>query len=99
MQKHDLIPAKEFCMHYHVEMSFLNSLQEYELLETFTEKEESYIPAEKLNELEKIIRLHYELNVNLEGIDVILHLLKSLEDEQAETIRLRNALKFYSGDL
>jgi hypothetical protein len=99
MQKQDLIPASKFCLHYHVDMSFLNSLQEYELVQTVTEKEDTYISAEQLGELEKIIRLHYELNVNMEGIDVILRLLKSLDDAQAEALRLRNQLQFYSRDV
>jgi hypothetical protein len=98
MEKQDLVPAKEFCIHYSVEMSFLNSLQEYELLEIYTEKEEPYISTEQLGELEKIIRLHYDLNVNLEGVDVILHLLKNLEAAQSEAARLRNQLKFYSNE-
>jgi hypothetical protein len=70
-------------------------LQEYGLIEIVREEENDYVSAERLNELEKMIRLHYDLNINMEGIDVILHLLKQLEDAQKEVNELRNQLKFY----
>lgn len=98
MQKSDLISASEFCLHYRVEMSFIGSLEEYGLLETIKENEEIFISAEQVCELEKIIRLHYDLNVNMEGIDVILHLLKNLEAAQEEAVRLKNQLSFYSAE-
>lgn len=95
MQEHELIPAQEFCTHYHVELNFIYSLQEYGLVEIVTTEGNDYVAADRLNELEKIVRLHYDLNVNVEGIDVILHLLKQLEDAQIEANELRNRLKFY----
>jgi hypothetical protein len=97
MQNEDLIPANEFCTHYHVEMSFIKALQEHGLLETISEQETTYIQIEQVYELEKIMRLHYDLNVNIEGVDVILHLLKRLEATQEENTRLRNRLNFYAG--
>jgi len=95
MQDEQLIPANEFCSHHHVEMNFIYSLQEYGLIEIVREEENDYVSADRLNELEKMIRLHYDLHINMEGIDVILHLLKQLEDAQKEVNELRNQLKFY----
>ena len=42
-----------------------------------------------------MIHLHYELDVNIEGIDVIHHLLKKLEEAQDEIGRLKSKLRFY----
>lgn len=95
MQEQELISAKEFCTHHRIEMEFFRSVQEYELIEVISNEGDDYIAPDSLTELEKIIRLHYDLNVNMEGIDVILHLLKQLEGAQGEVNELRNRLKFY----
>jgi hypothetical protein len=97
-QEKDLIPASEFCLHYHVEMNFIQSLQEYGLLQTVVEEENVFIPTAHLCELEKLARLHYDLNINMEGIDVILHLLQRLREAQHEAAGLRNRLKMYSAE-
>ncbi len=48
------------------------------------ENEEIYIPEEKVTDLEKVLRLHQELDVNLEMIDVILNLRGRVESLQTE---------------
>jgi len=95
MEQTELIPAQEFCTRYRVEMSFIYKLQEYELIDVVTNEGNDYLSNDQLNELEKIVRLHYDLNVNLEGIDVILHLLKQLENKQNELTELQHQLKLY----
>jgi hypothetical protein len=90
-----LIPAQEFCTHHQIEINFIYSLREYGLIDVISNEGNDYLSAEKLNELEKIIRLHYDLDVNMEGIDVIMHLLNQLNAVQHEANELRNQLKFY----
>jgi hypothetical protein len=97
MQEENLIPANEFCLHHQIEMKFIYSLQEYGLLE-LTEKEEViFLSSSQLQDLEKMVRLHYDLDVNLEGIDVITQLLKKLEAAHEEMDQLKKQLKFYKG--
>lgn len=95
MEEHELIPAQEFCMHHHVEINFIYLLREYGLIEIISNEGTDYLSADRLRELEKIIRLHSDLNVNMEGIDVILHLLKQLEDAAQELNQLKSQLNFY----
>jgi transposase len=95
MEERKLIPASEFCIHHQVEIGLIHSLQEYGLIEIISEQGNDYLDEEKLNELEKMVRLHDELHVNMEGIDVALHLLEQLETTQKELSRLRDQLKFY----
>jgi hypothetical protein len=95
MEERKLIPASEFCIHHQVEIGLIHSLQEYGLIEIISEQGNDYLDEEKLNELEKMVRLHDELHVNMEGIDVALHLLEQLETTQKELNRLRDQLKFY----
>lgn len=95
MQKEDWIPATAFCSSHNIEISFVRSLQESGLVEMTTIREEAFIPAAHLQELEKIIRLHYDMDINLEGIETITHLLQQIHAMQAEIASLKNQLRFY----
>ena len=89
MQKENLIPAGEFCLHHNIELSFIYSLQEYGLIEITTNQEGTFLSANQLNELEKLMRLHYELDINFEGMDAIINLLKKLQATEEEVAQPR----------
>lgn len=95
MQPENLIPATEFCLYHNIEISFIYSLQDYGLIETQEWKGVCFIDTEQLGELEKLVRLHHDLNINLEGIDAIRHLLQQLKKMEDELVVLRNKLRFY----
>lgn len=95
MEKSDLISVQQFCAHYSVSKAFINELQEYELIEVIISDNKNYLYKNQLHTVEKIIRLHYDLKINLEGIDVIYNLLKQIEVLNAEKIELKNKLRFY----
>jgi hypothetical protein len=95
MQEENLISANEFCLHHNIEISFIQSLQEYGLVEITTSQEGSFITINQLGEVEKLMRLHYDLNINFEGIDAITHLLKKLQSMEDEMLRLKNKLRLY----
>ena len=91
----DLVAANEFCISQNVELSFIHSLNDSGLIEMVTVEEIKFIPASQLPRLEKWVRFHYEMNINLEGIETIAHLLQQLEDLQEEMTRLANKLHLY----
>ncbi len=91
----NLIPADEFCANHNIEISFIRSLQENGLIEIMTIEEKGYIQSSQLQELEKIVRLYYELDINLEGIETINHLLQRINNMQDEITALRNRLRLY----
>lgn len=95
MQTQNLISADEFCIHHQVEYSFINSLQEYGLIEVKIIDESRFIDEEKLFELEKFVRLRYDLDINLEGIEAITFLLKKVTGLQAQVNVLKNKLSLY----
>ncbi len=97
MKNDRLIPASEFCRYYHVEDAFITSLQDYGLVEITTIEHNRFIDTEKLAELEKFARLHYDLEINLEGIEVIKYMLEKIKDLQSEVISLRQRLQFFEG--
>jgi len=95
MNEETRITAGECCTHYQIELSFIHSLQDYGLIEVVREAEVEFIPENQLGALERMIRMHYELDINLEGIDAISHLLERVEEMQHEMTRLQNRLRFY----
>lgn len=95
MEPQQLIPATDFCVHYNIEVSFLHTLEDYGLLQVTTQNEALYIDADDLNNVEKILHLHQDLDINLEGIDAIMQLLNRLEQTQQELLALRNRLRLY----
>ena len=92
MQNENLISASECCMHYDIELEFVNYLNEYGLIEITAIEQEQFIPATQLPQLEKFIHMHYELNINMEGIEAITHLLARIEKLQEEIAGLKNKL-------
>jgi len=94
MNTDNLIRIEYFCEQYNVEFSFINALKESGLINLVVVEESSYLSTEDLKGIEKLIRLHYELGINLEGIDVISNLLNQLEDLQQELTAAKNKLKF-----
>ena len=98
MQKDFLIPIDEFCASYSIEMSFINSLQQVGLIEITTIKESAFIDSAQLTQMEKYIHFYYDLDINLEGIETITHMLQRINDIQYENISLRNRLRLYESD-
>ena len=91
----DLIPANEFCANHNIEVSFIRTLQENGLIEITTVEETGYIRKSQLQELERIVRLYFEMDINLEGIESINHLLEQINQMQDEITALRNRLRLY----
>ena len=91
----NLIAASEFCVYHNIEFAFIRNLKEFGLVETVNLKQVDYIPEDQIGKLEKMIRLHRELDINLEGIDTIDHLLDRIQHLQEEVIQLKNKLRLY----
>lgn len=95
MKKENYIEALEFCSSFNIELNFLESLREYGLIELENIEEVIYIPEDQLSDLERIVRLHYDLDINLEGIETIINLLHKSEELRHEIESLKNKLRFY----
>ena len=95
MDTENLISIQRFCEHYSIPTTFINNLKEYELIEIIVAEKDNYIKITQINEVEKMIRLHYDLNINLEGVDVIYNLLNQVDSLKKEITTLQNKLHFY----
>jgi hypothetical protein len=91
------ISITTLCSQYEIELSFVNSLNQMGLIQIEVVEKDQCIHRDRISDLEKIIRLHYDLNVNLEGIDVVFNLLEKERALRDELTTLRNRLRIYEG--
>lgn len=95
MKTENLIAINEFCTNHNIEISFINSIQKSGLIEFTIIEESLFVDADQLKQLEKIVHFYYELDINLEGIETINHLLQRIISLQDEIIMLKNRLRLY----
>jgi hypothetical protein len=95
MQTEYLVAIDEFCTKHNIEVSFISSLQETGLIEITMVDDAAFIQLEQLQEIEKFIRFYYELDINIEGIETISHLLHRVNELQKEIVALRNKVGLY----
>ncbi|WP_299315249.1 chaperone modulator CbpM [uncultured Aquimarina sp.] len=95
MAKEHLVPVIEFCRSHKIEFSFVHTLQEFGLIEIVKLRQTSFINSEELPRLEKILLFNKELEINLEGVEVIIRLLERVNEIQSEMNMLKNRLNIY----
>lgn len=83
------ISREELVRIYNVEITFFDSLEEAGLLKTETENNIKYLMFDELSTFEKFTNWHYDLEVNLAGLEVLKHLLDQLERLREENLTLR----------
>ena len=90
MASQTVVTIQEFCTSHHLENSYLLELERFGLIEL---QEQQYIPVESLPKVEKIYQFHRELDINLEGVEVILNLLDRVQQQDEELRFLKNRLR------
>jgi len=93
MKAEDLIPIEQICANYNVELTFIDSLHDLGLVEIITIKQTRFVEKDHMSDIEKMMRLHYDLGINLEGIDAVAHLLKKMKELEEEVKTLKNKFK------
>lgn len=95
MQSDNLIAVDVFCAHHNIEISFISSLQQTGLIEITTIKDAGFLNHAQLQQIEKFLCYYYELDINMEGIEAITHMLERINTMQHEIISLKNRLHLY----
>ena len=95
----DLIIVREYCIKSQIEPSFITSLADEGLIDIQTIEGEEYLLITQLPQLERYIRWHYDLSINIEGIDAIRHLLIQMNAMQQEIYQLRRKVSTFMGDI
>ena len=95
MQTEQLIRVDNFCTWHNIEFSFIRTLYEFGLIDLTTKEDTTFLPESEVQQAEKLVRLHNELDINPEGVEVVNYLLEKMKQQQEEIIQLRNRLRFY----
>ncbi|MBE8723758.1 chaperone modulator CbpM [Flavobacterium hungaricum] len=95
MKNKNLIQIKQFCIYHEIENTFITELNNYGLIQIIVEENDEFLEPEQLPTVEKMIRMHYDLKINLEGIDAIAHLLNKIESLQQNLKAAQNKLRLY----
>ena len=91
----NLISVSEFCVYHRIEIAFVYRLEERGLVEIITIEQSLYIQPEQLPRLEKFVRLHQDLAIHTDDLDVVGELLERVESLQQQVVQLQNRLVFY----
>ena len=95
MPEKNFVTATVCCEHYNIQLAFIQSLEQYGFIRTVTIDSDEFIDADELPVIEKFIHLHYELDINMEGIEAISFLLERVQHMQDEIVRLKSKLNVY----
>ncbi|MCS4301421.1 chaperone modulator CbpM [Chryseobacterium sp. BIGb0232] len=90
------ISREELVRIYNIEITFFDELVDYGLLNIYIENEVHYLMYEDLPDLEKFANWHYDLEINLPGLEVIHNMLKKLETLKRRNRELMNKLSAIS---
>lgn len=96
MEQEQLIPAEIICTHHKIDTAFIFSLESAGLIEISRQDDVVYIHPSQLSDLEKFICFHYELEINMEGIEAIASLLQRMQSMQEEMMQLKRRLRALS---
>ena len=95
MSTEQLISIELYCQHEELDIAFVQALGERGLIGFVMQEERPYIEPGQVARLEQLVRLHVDLDINLEGIEAISHLLDRVDRMQQEMRTLRERLKVY----
>ncbi len=86
------IYIRDFCQGHSLEETFLYELHEYELLSIEEVDNRPAFPRRELQRLERLVRLHRDLDIAPQGLQAVQHLLDRLDGMEQELWQLRRRL-------
>jgi len=95
MVPEEMISVEEFCIHHHVEHTFIQSMNESGLIKIETVEQKQFIPLDDLGRAEMFAKFHSDLGLNEEALETVSHLLERMKEMRDEILRLSNRLRFY----
>lgn len=90
------ISREELVKIYNIEITFFDELVDSGLLNIQTENEIRYLMYEDLPSFERFANWHYDLEINLPGLEVIHDMLRRMEDLKQKNRELMNKLSAIS---
>lgn len=90
------ISREELVKIYNIEINFFDELVDSGLLNIHTENHIRYLMYEDLPYFERFANWHYDLEINLPGLEVIHEMLKKMEDLKQKNRELMGKLSAIS---
>lgn len=90
------ISREELVKIYNIEITFFDELVDFGLLSVQTENERRYLLYEDLPVFEKFANWHYDLEINIPGLEVIHDMLAKMNDLKQKNRELMNKLSAIS---
>lgn len=97
MKTANLITVHDFCIYNNVAYAFIDNLQEAGLIQVAVVNQTTCIPMDEIQKIERLARLHTQLDINEPGLLAIDGLLDKVENMQQEIAELRTRLRLYEG--
>ncbi len=83
------------CRHYRIEPVFIDQLIEVGLLETEDMQGQKVVPENQISRLDRMVRIHHDLEVNPQGIDVVFNLLSRIDELEQSLNDAMNRLSIH----
>ena len=95
MDQQEYLTLKDLAKRCHLDLTIIREYEEFGLFPENGPAEPDRYLASEVRHLEMLHRLHHELDINLEGIEVILRMRRQLEHLHREAEQLRRQLTVY----
>lgn len=96
MKSTTYITVTHLCNQYQVKEELFTQLHDTGLIQIIKQETQPCLAITSIHRVEKIIRLYKDLNVNPEGIDIILNLLERIDSLSSEVLLLQQQLEVYT---
>ncbi|MFZ4863486.1 chaperone modulator CbpM [Sphingobacterium sp. Mn56C] len=85
----NLFKVIDICQSNHIETSFVRALQQNGLLELIVIESQEFVHEDHLPQLQRFSSWYYDLEINIQGIEVVEDLVRRIEQLQREVKRLK----------
>ena len=75
---------------YNIEIAFFDDLASSGLIQTEVINNTTYLNYDQLSDFERFTNWHYDLEVNMAGLEIIHHLLQQIEELRGVKFELAN---------
>src|SRR6188768_3606479 len=86
------IEIEEFCTYHGVQVTLIREFADFGLVHLQEQEQKAFVPADEIEKLERLIRLHDELGINKEGLEIILNMRDQLVSLTTELEAMRYRL-------
>lgn len=93
MDQNNLVSIQSFCQYHGIESMLIFTFAELGLVKIVEEKAEFFLEEGSLNRMEQFVRLYKDLELNPEGVEIVVDLLGKIERLQEENAALKRKIR------